>query len=266
MARPLQILCLAAVVLLGGCSDKKQELQLEGIKIDELAPTGRTGRAVQPRILQTTNIDVTTFELPAGNIGRLDDTWKMLSTGTLRYNSPAGFAANGLRAGAGKYDTYTKIIASLNSAEAKKLSTTSLLIPNGQQNVLKIGRLTRKTTISYIGRDDAIESTDAGPGTLGLQVSARQFSGSQPVANVQVVPVILASTEGLPKELAERLRENDVRFYSAGFRAIMKPGDVVLLAPREYNPDETTAAGRFFTKPEPNPTVIVLLFICTSIS
>jgi hypothetical protein len=190
----------------------------------------------------------------------------MLSAGSLRYNNSAGFAANGLQAGAGKYDAYHKIIASLKSAEAKKISTTSLLIPNGQQDVLNIGRLTRKTTISYIGRRGDIESTDAGPGTLGLQVSARQFSGSQPVANVHMVPLISASTDGLPKELAERLRENDLRFYSAGFRAIMKQGDIVLLAPREYNPDETTAAGRFFTKPEPNPTVMVLLFICTSIS
>ncbi|MFH1370088.1 MAG: hypothetical protein ABII09_02205 [Planctomycetota bacterium] len=266
MARPFQILCLAAMVLLGGCTDNRQEPQLDGIKIDELAPTGRTGRAVQPRVLQTTNIDVTTFELPAENIGRLVDIWNMLSTGSLRYNNSAGFAANGLQASAGKYDAYHKIIALLKSADAKKLSTTSLLIPNGQAEMLNIGRLTRKTTISYIGRRGDVETADAGPGTLGLQVSARQFSGSQPVANVHVVPLISASTEGLPKELAERLRENDLRFYSAGFRVIMKQGDILMLAPREYNPDETAAAGRFFIKPEPNPTVILLLFICTSIS
>jgi hypothetical protein len=266
MARLFQILCLAALVLLGGCADNRQQPQLEGIKIEELAPTGRAGRVVQPRVLQTTNIDVITFELPVNNIRNIDDIWKMLNTGSLRYNNPTGFAANGLRVGAGKYDAYHKIIASLNSADAKKLSTTSLLIQNGQAEMLNIGRLTRKTTISYIGRGGNIENTDAGPATLGLEVSARQFSSNQPVANVQVVPVISTSTEGLPKELAERLKEKDLRFYSAGFRAIMKPGDVVLLAPREYNPDETTAAGRFFTKPEPNPTIRVLLFICTSIS
>lgn len=266
MARKLQILCLMVLLSLAGCEDSKRGPQTEGIKIGELAPTGRTGRAVQPRVLQTTNIDVITFELPVNNIRNIDDIWKMLNTGSLRYNNPTGFAANGLRVGAGKYDAYHKIIASLNSADAKKLSITSLLILNGQQEMFNIGRLTRKINISYLGRRGAIESTDAGPGTLGMEVSARQFSSSQPVANVQVVPVISTSTDGLPKELAERLRVNDLRLYSAGFRAIMKPGDLVLLAPREYNPDETTAAGRFFTKPEPNPTVRVLLFICTSIS
>jgi hypothetical protein len=263
------------VVLLAGCENNSKGPQTEGIKIDELAPTGRAGKIIQPRALQTTNIDVITFELSANNISNIDDIWKMLNPGApgLRYNNPTGFSANGLRAGAGKYDAYNKIIASLNSADAKKLSTTSLLIPNGQNEVLNIGRLTRKATISYIDRTGAVKTADVGPANLGLYVSARQFSDSQPVANVQVVPIISTSTEGLPKELAERLKEKDILFYSAGFRAIMKPGDVVLFAPREYNPDETTAAGRFFTKPELNPpaggaspTVRVLLFICTSIS
>lgn len=266
MIRPFQMLCLAVMVLLAGCEDNRRGPQLEGIKIEELAPTGRTGWVAQPKILQTTNIDVITYELSAENIRRLDDIWKMLSTGSLRYNNPSGFASNGLRAGAGKYDAYRKITAVLNSADAKKLSTTSLLIPNGQAEMLNIGRLNRKTSISYIGRQGAVETANVGPGILGLQVLARQFSSTRPVANVQVTPIISASTVGLPQELAERLKANDIRFYSAGFRAIMNPGDVVMLAPREHNPDETTAAGRFFTKPEPKPTVIVLLFICTSIS
>jgi hypothetical protein len=254
------------MILLSGCEDNKSGPKTEGIKIDELAPTGKTGQSVQPKFLQTTNINVITFELRAESIGSLEDIWKILNTGALRLNSPAGFAANRLRAGTGKYEAYNKIIDLLTTADAKKLSTTSLLIPNSQPETLNIGRLTRKATISYIGRTGAIETADAGPGILCLQISARQFSESQPVANVQVVPVISASTEGLPKELAERIRANDIRFFSAGFRAIIKPGDVILLAPSEYKPDETTAAGRFFTKPEPNPTVRVLLFICTSIS
>jgi len=40
MARLFQIRCLAALVLLGGCADNRQQPQLEGIKIDELAPAG----------------------------------------------------------------------------------------------------------------------------------------------------------------------------------------------------------------------------------
>ncbi len=254
------------LALLAGCEESRQGPQTGGIKIGDLAPTGRSGRPDRPRTLQTTNIEVVSFELPAENISRLDDIWRMLSAGAIRYNSPAGFAANGLRAGTGRYGDYQRITATLDSAGAEKVFNTSLLIPNGQAQILNLGRLARRTNISYIGRNGAIETADTGPGVLGLQVYARQFSGSQDVANVHVMPVISASTEGLPKELADRLRENDVRFYSAGLRVIMKQGDIFLLAPREYSTDDTTAAGRFFSRPGPKPTVIVLLFACTSIS
>ena len=81
-----------------------------------------------------------------------------------------------------------------------------------------------------------------------------------PIIAVALAIVFVLSSRG------ERISENNVWLYSAGFRAITKQGDIFLLAPREYNSDETTAVGRFFTRPGPNPTVIVLLFICTSIS
>jgi hypothetical protein len=76
----------------------------------------------------------------------------------------------------------------------------------------------------------------------------------------------LASTEGLPPELAAQLKASDLRLYSAGFSVTMRPGDIVLLAPREYTTDEVTAAGRFFTRTGPKPVVRVFLFVCTSIT
>lgn len=260
------MLSLAVVVLLAGCDNNRQGLQTEGIKIGDLAPTGRSGRPVRPRALNTTNIEVLTFELSVENMSRLSDAWKILTTGAIRYNNAAGFAANGLQAGTGQYTDFQKIIAYLDAAGAEKLVVTSLLLSDGQAQVLNLGRLTRKTTVSYIGRNGAIQTTETGSGVLGLQVSARQFSGSREVANVNLVPVISTYTEGLPKELVERLRENDVRISSAGLRVIMKQGDIFMLAPDEYSPDETPAAGRFFTRPGPKPAVIVLLFVCTSIS
>ena len=212
--------------------------------------------------------------LPAENIKSLDAIWRILNAESLRYNDSTGFAANRLQAAAGESGALDKVTLLLKSAKAKKLSTTSLLIPNGQAEVFRIARLPRKTTISYIGRQGAVKSAQAGPGILCLEVSARQIAdpstllgtGRRPLANVQVAPAILASTEGLAPALAALLKEADLRFYSAGFSVIVKPGDFVLLTPSEYKPDETTAASRFFSKPEPNPTVRVLLFVCTSIT
>ena len=263
MNHPLKTLLACFVLIIStGCADSHQQPRTKGIKISDLVPTGRRA---QPQILRTTNIDVIDFELPAENIKSLDAVWQILNSDYLRYGDPDGFAANGLRAAKGEFGVFNKVNEMLKSAEAKKPLTTSLLITNGQSEMFGIARLNHKTIISYIGRQGAVKSTQAGPGILGLDVSARQIADDRPLASVQVVPVISASTEGLTPALAARLKEADLRFYSAAFSAIMKPGDFVLLAPSGYKPDEITVAGRFFTKPEPKPTIRVLLLVCTSV-
>jgi hypothetical protein len=248
---------------LAGCGNTKQEEpELKGIKIGELAPAGRR---IQPQILQTTNIEAITFELPAENVKSLDGIWQILNAGTLRYTDPNGFAANGLRAAAGEFVALDKVKNMLKSAKAKKLSATALLMQNGQSEIITTARLNRKTNISYVFRQGIIKNVDVGPGILGLQVTARQSIGAQIFANVQVVPVISASTDGLAPELAAQLKANDLRFYSAGFNVMMKPGSFVVLAPSEYKPDDITTASRFFTRAGPKPAVLVLLLVCTSV-
>jgi len=263
MAGLLQILftCLA-VFLLTGCADNQQQAVIEGIKLSDLAATGP---GAQSKILRTTNIDVFGFELHTDKLESLDELWQVLNADSLRYNNPKGFVLNGLRAARGDFSSLDKAIELLNAAGANKLSTTSLLVMHGKAEVLRIGRINRRTTISYIRRPGTVETAEVGPATLGLQVSARQISGDRPLANVQVVPVISHSTEGLTPQLAQRLKASDVYFYSAGFSAILKPGDFMVVAPARYEQDETTAAGRFFTKSGPNPTIRVLLLFCTSI-
>jgi hypothetical protein len=286
MARLFQMLFVCSTLMfLGGCGAKPQEPDIQGIKIGDLAPVGGSSTIspqghIQPQsalragAIRTTNIEATTFELPAENIKYLDGIWQVLNpTGSLelRYSDPNGFAANGLRAASGGLGALDKVTKMLKSAEAKKLSTTALLIPDGQSEVLNIARLTRRTTISYLQRQNVIKNAEVGPGILGFQVTARQIPGARlqmtgGMVNIQVVPVILVSTEGLGPELAARLKANDIRFYSAGFRATMKPGDFVVVTPWEYKPDEVTAASRFFTQTRPKPAVRVLLLVCTSIT
>lgn len=270
MARLFEVLCLSAMVLLVGCTAGPREPQFEGVKIGELAPKGPRRVGAHSGILRTTNVDCVIFELPADKAGLLDGIWQILNTDSVRYNNLEGFAANGLRAAAGEYSALAKVNELLKSAGAQRIFTTALLIPDGQAEVINIGRLTRKTTISYIYRHGTIRSDEVGPAICGLQLTTGKFpglrTGARPVASVQVVPVILASTEGLPPKLAAQLRTNDLRIYSAGFSVTLRPGDIVLLAPRGYTTDKVTAAGRFFTRIEPKPVVRVFLFVCTSIT
>jgi hypothetical protein len=280
MARLVQILFLCSAIMLpADCADNKQETQTKGIKIGDLASTGRR---VQPKVLHTTNIEVISYELPAENIASLDDIWQMLEPGSLRYNDSDSFAANGLRAATGKFATFDKVSEMLKSANATKLPTTSLLMSDNQPELLHITRIPHKTIIPYIDRQRAVRNAEVGPGIVGLQVLARQILSSsmspgtdrtsssavsiRQLASIRVTPAILAETEGVAPALAERIRESDLQINSAGISAIMKPGDFVMLCPREYKPDEISAADRFFTKPGPEPAIIVFLLVCVSIS
>ncbi len=283
MARLLQILFVCSVVMLpAGCDNAQKKSETEGIKIGDLAPTGKR---VQPQVLRTIDIEIVTYELPVGNIASMEDIWRMLKPGTLRYDDLDGFAANGLRAAMGNFAAFDRVTAMLKTANAKKLPTISLLMSGNQPETVNIARMPHKT-ISYIAQRGVVKNADVGPGIAGLQILPRQIASNpipprtskppesyvevqanrpQQLASIQITPVILSSTEGAAPALAERIRQNDLRIYSAGFSTKMNPGDFVLLSPREYNPDETTAAGRFFTKSGLKPVITVYLLVCVSI-
>jgi hypothetical protein len=68
MIRLLKILFVCSAIMLpAGCADtqKQKKPDIKGIKIGDLAPTGKR---IQPKILHTTNIEVISYELPAENI------------------------------------------------------------------------------------------------------------------------------------------------------------------------------------------------------
>jgi hypothetical protein len=280
-------LVLAVVAGCGNTTTRKP--QTKGIKIGELAPKGKTPNPPPMQFLQTTNIDIVTYELPAKDINLLDNVWAILPDNpeSLRITDPDGFAANGLRVAAGTFGKKNKITDALKTIKARKLSTTSLLIHDGQPEMLVLGRLTRKSAIAYIARGGAVVNAEAGPAILGLQVYARQITPPRPggqarstssgqaggqtpaaqmISRVQITPAISASTEGLPEELAIRLKQTDLRIYSAAFGLNMKPGDIFVLAPTPGKIDnQTAAAGRFLAGNGPEPMIKILLFVCTSI-
>jgi hypothetical protein len=266
------------LIISAGCGGAPQQPETKGIKIGELAPKGRDVNTPIMQHLQTTNIDIIAYELPAKDINLLDNVWAILPDNAegLRITDPVGFAANRLRVEAGTFDKKNKITDFLKAIKARNLSTTSLLIQSNQPELLMLGRLTQKSTIAYIARGGADANAEAGPAILGLQVYARQFkpptvSGqttlAQTISRIQITPIIAASTDGLPEELAIRLKQQDLRIYSAAFGLNMKPGDIFVLAPTtDKINDETTAAGRFFTRNGTEPMIKILLFVCTSIT
>ena len=158
-------------MLPAGCDNTQKKPDTKGIKIGDLAPTGKR---VQPQVLRTTDIEIISYELPADNIASMDGIWQMLKPGTLRYNDLDGFAANGLRAAMGNFAAFNKVTEILKTANARKLPTNSLLMSNNQPEMVNITRMPHKT-ISFIGRQGIVKNADVGPGIVGLQVLSRQI-------------------------------------------------------------------------------------------
>jgi hypothetical protein len=274
MTHLLQILFICILIILPiGCGETEKAADTKGIKIGELAATGKR---VQPQMLHTTNIDVISYEVAADNIASLEGIWQILNPGSLNYNDSAGFAANGLHAAMGKFPEFQKVTAILKTANATKTLTTSLLMTDRQPELIRISKMPNDANISYIDRQGNVKTAEVGLGTAGLQVFAQQIlapsASSKPgpttaaqLASVRVVPAILASTEGAAPAIAERLKEHDLRIYSAGFSSIMRPGEFIALAPSEYKQDENTAAWRFFTKSGSKPSIRIYLLVCVSI-
>jgi hypothetical protein len=271
MVHLLQILLFCTVIMLpAGCGDTNKAADTKGIKIGELSPVGKR---IQTQVLHTTNIDVISYEAAAENIASLEGIWQILNPGSLKYNDAAGFAANGLHAAMGKFPEFQKVTAILKNANATKLLSTSLLLTNNQPELIRISKMPNDTNIPYIDRQGNVRNAEVGLGTVGLQIFAQQITApsvsgpttAAQLASVRIVPAILASTEGAAPAIAERLKEHDLRIYSAGFSAFMKPGEFIVVAPTEYKQDENTAAWRFFMKSSPKPTIRIFLVVCVSI-
>jgi hypothetical protein len=275
MTRPLQILFICTVIILpAGCADTQKTADTKGIKIGDLVPPGKRA---QQQALRTINIDIISYEIDAETIASMENIWQILSPGKLRYNEFNSFTANGLRAGMGKFREFVKVTTMLKTANATNLPKTSLLLMDGQPELVRIARTPSKKTISYIDRQGAVKTAEIGLGIAGLQIHAQQINtsallkkdsqaaDSAQMASVHVVPAVLASTEGIAPALAERIKERDLRIYAAGFSAIMKPGEFVMLGPSEYKQNETAAVNLFFSKPGSKPTVRIFLLVCVSI-
>jgi hypothetical protein len=264
MIRLFQIAVFScAAIVLAGCDNPDKPPDLKGVKIGDLAPSGGE-KSVSP-LLKTVTLDLVTFEISADRISSLDAVWSMLQTEPLRLADANAFAENRFRIGAGQGRMLDKVGSALISAGGRKLGTTLLLIPDGQSETLNIARLTRRLTISYVASPGSLRREELGPGGLALRITARRLGDSRALCNINAVPVFSPSTEGLAPQLATRIRAGEFYFSPIGFSIRVRPGDFLVLAPREYIADRSTLAGLFFGTPTAKPSVTVYVLICTGV-
>jgi hypothetical protein len=270
--------------LVSGCNPPKDDKPvLEDITIGDLAPPDRAQRPGVQR-LKTINFNVYVFELPAENVRALDEVWQVLYTKPLRLNDFNAFSGNSFSVGFGEMQIWNRIAEVLGTADAKKMPTVSLLVPEGQAQDVAVRSLYKEQPVYYVSGGGSMEGPTVGPGRLALRIKARKIPGARGVCYVEVHPVFSPPFMSSIPHLADRAKAGEVPFVSAGFGLKMSRGDFFFLGPEEYISHGATLGSLFFSIPEGTfffskpeggaltgrrerkPAVRVFLVVCTSVN
>lgn len=267
MIRLFQIVVLSCVgLVLTGCGGgKKDEPIWQKVKIGDIAPS-QAGKRPGSQLLKTINLRAFVFEVPAENIGALDDIWLMLYREPLQFNDSEAFGANSFLIGFGQVRMWSKVRELLDAAGGKKIETVSLLLFDGQVRDLTVASLEKEQTAFYISAGGSMEGVTIGPGRLSLRIQAEKIPGFRGVCKVSATPAFPSPIDSGVPQLAARGKLREFVFTCCGFGLKMSPGDFVLLWPEEYLNHRITLGSLFFSRPGEKATVRVILLVCTRIN
>jgi len=276
MMRAIEIAALGwASLILAGCNEAASKPMWDNVKIGDLAPA-KPGPGEQQ--IKTANIDVHIYEVPAGNVGKLEDLWESVYTRAVRFYSYQAFAGNLFRAGFGKRFGWSGTEDLLRAAGGKRMAKIALLLPDGQPQDVTVTGLGRPEELSYIDADLSREKAVIGPGVMSLRVTAQKVAGERGVCEVIGCPVFSVPMTSPIEPLAGRARQQEVKFTGAGFGLKMSPDDFVVLGPQKYLSERVTLPGLFFSNldgtvflskgrpPERKISVRVFVLVCTGIN
>ncbi len=281
MRRLLSIAILtAALAAAAGCeTSSKQEIPIwQEIKIGDLAPKG--GERPQAKFLVTARFDIHVFDLPADNVEKLEDLWRMLSAKPIRTNSYSAFAQNSFRVRLGRVEMWDGLLGLLKEAGVQKAATNALGVGDDAPTDLPIAELPRPCTISFAAANLLWQQAKVEPGRLVLRLYAEPIAGARGVRKIVAYPVHAPAVSSAIPELEARLREGEFHFASAAFAAQMGPGDLLVLGPNQYSAERMTLGGLVFNEPqdvlfidpeksvppERKPAVRVYVLVCAGIA
>jgi len=263
MIRFFQVIFLTCMVaLFTGCAQEEEPIW-EQVKLSDVAST--SSKHTTGKLLETINLDIHIFEIPAENISELNDLWEALYTKPLKFNDSDAFSANSFLVGFGQIQMWNRIAFMLRSAGGQKGETVSLVLPDGQTSDFIVARLGKNQTVFYFSAVDLMESETVGPGQLVLRIKVEKIPGSRGVCTINAQPVFKLPIQTSIPQLADQAKSAEVPFASAGFNLKMSPGDFILLGPERYIDNQITLDGLFFSRPGRIPTVRMFLVVCTRI-
>lgn len=267
MIRFFQILAYTSVILYcAGSSDSKQDSDIwEHTKLGDLRPI-YTAEQADKRLLKPINFDIYIIEMPAENIGALDNIWQLLHSEQLRPADPASFEANLFQAGFGQVEMWDEVGEFLRQAQAERLRTVSLLLYDKQADSVTIARFYKKKTVFYISTAGSMEAVTIGSGKLSMRIAVEAIPGKRGLCNVTMTPVCPTSKQNLNRFLKRKAGSGDFVFDSVGLTLKMSPGEFFFLGPKKYSDNRATLGSLFFSKTGDKPAIRVYVVICTKVT
>ena len=262
--------------LLAGCNEEQGEGRWDGVKIGDVAEPPRS-QGVGRQMLVTANIDVHIYEVPAENVGKLENIWQSLYMRAVRFYNYRAFNANLFRVGLGKRFKWSGMDDLLLEAGGRRMAKVSLLLSDDESQDIIVTELGRPQETPYIGRELTREKAVIGPGVLALRVKGRKVPGTRGATQVTAYPVFSLPIASAIEPLVERARREEVKFTAAGFAAQVGQDDFIVLGPRKYLSETMPLPGLFFSNPEGvvflsrgkpperKPSFRVFVLVCTGI-
>lgn len=251
MLRAFRIIVLSGVCLLvSGCKiPGKSKPVWEQVKIGDIGPSAG-GEQPGSRFLKAISFDVHIFEVPAENINKLDDIWKILYAQPLRFRDYRAFRANSFYARFGRAAEWEQMMDLLRAANGQKVVTVKLLSTDSEANDVIAVMLDNQQDVLYVSGNGLTDKVNIGPGLLCLRIRAQKTSGSRDMCSIIAEPAFSIPIDGSVPDLAERMQRREFTFAPLTFGLRMSPGDFILLGPERYISDQSALGGLFFSKPK----------------
>lgn len=243
------LILLVLAVLVTGCPDKRPEPPIwEQVKITDLAPKDPNQR---PRILDTTNLDIYVFYIPATKIKSMRGLWDGLNPRPIRYVNYNAFRSNAFRVAQGTLRQLDWVIGSIAEAGGRLAGLVSVWLEGQQEHDVKVCTLPVAQVISYSSKDYDSQKMMVGPGMIALRLRTDPMAAGVPIRRLVAYPVFTLGHGGPIDQLARIAKEREAVFMGAGFAVPIREGDIVVLGPEEYCGGPSTLAGVFFRHQEP---------------
>ncbi|MBL7107049.1 MAG: hypothetical protein ISS77_05535 [Phycisphaerae bacterium] len=248
------------VICLHGCGKPAQKpTAIEKVTIGQLAPLNHS--LIQP-IIKTNNFNIEIIQIPKDNAFALDVIRQMFPAGQFEFGSEQAFEKNKFWVGFGDPQLWSKVSQALKQADAEKIETISLLLPDGQYEDVKISELPKKTDMYYFPESGSIELIRLYAGYIALRLKATATAGSRGVCDFQAMPVRPSPSATGITQLYDRQRTGEISFRSLYFETQMTPQTFVLLAPTESINGGSSPADYFFGR---GKFIRIYLIICARV-